>query len=218
MDVVDARRIDLDRWPRREHFLHYRDRVPCTHATTVELDVTDLVAALARSRRKTYLAQVWALASVVQRHEALRMTLVDGAPAVWDVVHPTFTVLRPETETFGCVWVPYDADFASFHAAAAPVLAEHRTTEGLFPMGAPPPNAFDVSSLPWTSFTGFALGLRDAWDHLAPIVTLGRHVEREGRVRLPVALQIHHAAADGLHVARALDDLQSVLADPRWVG
>ncbi|QCR18974.1 CatA-like O-acetyltransferase [Agrococcus sp. SGAir0287] len=213
---MDARRIDLDAWPRREHFAHYRERVPCTHATTVELDVTAFAATLAASSRKTYVAQIWAIATVVQRHEALRMTLVDGEPALWDVVHPAFTVLRPATEAFACVWAPYDADFAAFHAAAASVLAEHRTTEGLFPMGPPPANAFDVSSLPWTSFTGFSLQVRDAWDHLAPIVTLGRYVERGARTMLPLSLQIHHAAADGVHVARALEDLQALLAEPEW--
>lgn len=34
---------------------------------------------------------------------------------------------------------------------------------------------------------------------------------------LPVALQIHHCAADGLHTARLLDDLTRLVETPDWV-
>ncbi|KLJ02242.1 type A chloramphenicol O-acetyltransferase [Streptomyces albidoflavus] len=210
--------IDLDTWPRRQHFDHYRRRVPCTYAMTVEVDVTAFAAALRRSPRKSYLAQVWALTTVVNRHEAFRMCLTaSGDPAVWPVVHPAFTVFNPQRETFACVWAPYDPDFGTFHDAAAPLLAEHSRATDFFPQGNPPPNTFDVSSLPWASFTGFTLGIRDSWDHLAPIFTLGRYTEREARLLLPLSVQIHHAAADGFHTARLTNDLQTLLADPTWL-
>ncbi|MFJ5936281.1 type A chloramphenicol O-acetyltransferase [Streptomyces sp. NPDC093071] len=210
--------IDLDAWPRRQHFAHYRRAVPCTYSMTVELDATAFAAALRRSSRKTYLAQVWALSTVVNRHEEFRMCLTaSGEPAVWPVVHPAFTVLNPERETFACVWTPHDPDFGAFHDAAAPLLAEHARATDLFPQGDLPPNAFDVSSLPWTSFTGFDLNIRGGWDHLAPIFTLGRYAEREGRVLLPLAVQVHHAAADGFHTARLVNELGALLADPSWV-
>ncbi|MGW9368011.1 CatA-like O-acetyltransferase, partial [Streptomyces albidoflavus] len=147
-----------------------------------------------------------------------RMCLTaSGDPAVWPVVHPAFTVFNPERETFACVWAPYDPDFGTFHDAAAPLLAEHSRATDFFPQGDPPPNAFDVSSLPWASFTGFTLDIRDGWDHLAPIFTLGRYTERDGRLLLPLSVQIHHAAADGFHTARLTDELQTLLADPTWL-
>ncbi|MFD6177966.1 MULTISPECIES: type A chloramphenicol O-acetyltransferase [unclassified Isoptericola] len=215
---VEAVPVDLATWPRRQHFEHYRAS-PCTYAMTVDLDVTAFAAALRASSRKTYVAQVWALATVVNRHDEFRMCLdADGAPAVWPTVHPAFTVFNATRETFACVWAPYDADFGTFHDTAATLLTEHSRAADLFPQGAPPPNSFDVSSLPWASFTGFTLNIRDAWDHLAPIVTLGRYVEREGRVLLPLAVQIHHAAADGFHTARLVSELQELFADPSWVG
>lgn len=211
--------IDLATWPRRQHFEHYLQASPCTYAMTVELDATAFVEALRASSRKTYVAQVWALATVVNRHDEFRTVLTgDGAPAVWPTVHPAFTVLNAERETFACVWAPYDPDFGAFHDVAAPLLAEHASATEFFPQGAPPPNSFDVSSLPWTSFTGFTLHIRDGWRHLAPIFTLGRYVERDGRVLLPLAVQVHHAVADGFHTSRLVNELQALLADPAWVG
>jgi len=210
--------IQLDTWPRREHFEYYRHSVPCTYSMTVELDVTAFVAALRESDRKTYIAQGWALATVVNRYDEFKMCLTDdGAPAVWRVVHPAFAVFNPHRETFACVWVPYDADFGAFHDVAAPLLAEHASATRFFPQGDLPANVFDVSSIPWTPFTGFNLNIGDGWDHLAPIFTLGKHLERDGRILLPLAIQIHHAAADGFHTGRLLNDIQDLLADPGWI-
>lgn len=211
--------IDLATWPRRPHFEHYRHRVPCSYAMTVDIDVSEFVTRIRSAGRRTYAAQVWAIATIVNRHEEFRMTLdEDGAPAVWPRVHPSFTVFNPRRETFASVWVPYDPDFASFHDAAVAVITEHADAVELFPQGAPPPNTFDVSSLPWTSFSGFSLQVDGAQDHLAPIFTLGRYVEREGRIFLPMAVQIHHAAADGFHTARFVNELREFFADLAWLG
>ena len=210
--------IDMDAWPRREHFAHYRRRVPCTYSMTVELDVTAFTTALRTSRRKSYMAQIWALATVVNRHDEFRMCLTaNDEPAVWPVVHPAFTVFNAERETFACVWTPYDPDFGMFHDRAAALLAEHSQATAFFPQGAPPPNTFDVSSLPWASFTGFNLNIADGWDHLAPIFTLGRYSERDGRVLLPLAVQAHHAAADGFHATRLVNELQTLVDEPTWL-
>ncbi|WP_420707007.1 CatA-like O-acetyltransferase [Streptomyces sp. NRRL F-2664] len=72
-----------------------------------------------------------------------------------------------------------------------------------------------MSSVPWASFTGFNIG--SGWDHLAPIFTLGRYTERDGRVLLPLAVQVHHAAADGFHSTRLINELQGfVQVRPGW--
>lgn len=192
--------------------------MPCTYSMTVELDVDNFVEALGQSGRRTYLAQIWALASVVNRHSEFKMSLLPGgAPAVWDVIHPSFTIFRAETETFASVWCPFDADFGTFHDSAAALIRKHRDETDMFPQGPPPPNVFDVSSLPWASFTGFNLNIAESWDHLAPIFTLGKFVERVGQTKLPLAVQVHHAAADGFHVSRLVNEVQALMNDPVWV-
>lgn len=210
--------IELSTWPRRETFEHYRNAVPCSYTITVEMDETAFASALSGSSRKSYVAQIWALATVVNRHDEFKMCLDgSGQPAVWPIVHPMFTVFNPERETFASVWVPYDPDFSVFHAAAARLLTEHRAATTLFPQGELPANAFDVSSLPWSTFTGFTLNIRDSWDHLAPIFTLGRYVERDAAVIMPLAVQVHHAAADGFHTTRLINEFQALMAEPSWV-
>jgi chloramphenicol O-acetyltransferase type A len=217
MDVLVP--LDLENWPRRQHFEHYRGAVPCTYSVTVEIEVTAFVTAAREAGRRAYIAQVWALATAVNAREEFRMGLTEtGAPAVWSRVHPAFTVFHSERETFSCIWVEYGSDFVDFHDRAVRVIDEYAHSDVLFPQGTPPRNAFDVSSIPWTTFTGFHLNIQGGWDHFAPIFTLGGYAVRDGRVFLPLALQVHHAVADGFHAARLVEDLRTRFAETDWLG
>jgi chloramphenicol O-acetyltransferase type A len=170
------------------------------------------------SERKTYIAQVWMLASIVNRHDEFRMVLdADGDLAVWNVVHPFFTVFNPTAETFSGVWAEWTADFAAFHAAALPLLTGFSTSTAYVPQDDVPPNTFDVSSMPWTSFTSLELQIKDAWSHLAPIFTIGRYERCDGRTVMPLAVQGNHAVVDGFHVARLIDEVTELAADPSWL-
>lgn len=211
--------LDLATWPRRDHFEHFMRASPCTWAVTVEVDVTALVARLRESPRKSYLAQIWMLSTVVNRHEEFRMTLdEDDGPAVWDVVHPFFTVLNAKTETFSTLWAEYDPDFGSFHDRVLPLLAEYRSSTSYAPQRDVPENTFDVSSVPWMPFTSLELQIKDPWRYLAPIFTIGRYVEQEGKTLMPLAIQAHHAAVDGFHAARLVSGVSALAANPSWLG
>nr|WP_238219171.1 CatA-like O-acetyltransferase [Tsukamurella pulmonis] len=218
-NMITPRPIRMSTWARRETFEHYRHRRPTYLSITVDVDVTELQRRLTGSGRKTYPTQIWALATVVNRHEEFRMTLGEGGqPAVWDVVDPSFTVFNPERETFANVWVPYNADYPVFHDAVAGALREYRSAESLFPQGFPPPlNLFDISSMPWTSFSGVNLNVENGWSHLSPVFALGRFTENDGRTTMPVALQIHHSSADGFHVSRLLAEFADLVGAPDWL-
>lgn len=217
MRVTRLRPIDLDQWPRAEHFAHYRQE-PCAWEMTVDVDVTAFVDAARAAGAKTYPSQIWVLATVVNRHDEFRMQLTeDGHPAVWDVVHPTFTVFHPDTETFSVLVVEYDPDARAFHDAVVATTERYRDDHRMFPQGTGRTDTFDVSTLPRTSFTGFALHLTGAEDHLAPVITLGRYRQVDGRTVMPMALRINHAAVDGFHASRFVTEVEELFADPSWL-
>lgn len=66
-------RIDLETWPRREHFQHYLERVPCGYSMTVDLDLTRLLPRLKERGLRLYPTLIWALSQVVNRHPEFRM-------------------------------------------------------------------------------------------------------------------------------------------------
>lgn len=139
-------------------------------------------------------------------------------PAIWPVVHPGFTIFNQERETFSALWTLYDADFGRFYDQMVALLDEHRSPTTYFPQGPPPPSVFGISPIPWVSFNSFTLQTKDNWDHMLPIISLGRYAERGDRTFLPVTVQINHAAADGFHTARLMNELSELVAKPDWIG
>ena len=77
-----------------------------------------------------------------------------------------------------------------------------------------PANTFPVSMVPWESFDGFQLNLQKGYDYLLPIFTMGKYTRKEGRVWLPISIQVHHAVCDGFHVCRFLDTLREMIEGP----
>jgi chloramphenicol O-acetyltransferase type A len=218
VDSAGMTKVDMRLWQRREHFEHFSRKSPCLWSMTAHIDVSELVARVRSSRRKTYIAQLWMLATIVNRHDEFRM-MIDAAGdlAVWDVTHPFFTVFNPTAETFSTVWAEYHPDFAVFHETALPLLTEYRKSTSYVPQRDVPENTFDVSSVPWTSFTSLELQLKDAWSHLAPIFTIGQYEERDGKTLMPLAVQGNHATVDGFHVSRLITEMTSLAADPDWL-
>ena len=69
------RLIELETWPRREHYEAYFKNTPCTWSMTVQLDVTGLV----KQGAKLYPALLYACGKVANRHEEFRMSLDEAA-------------------------------------------------------------------------------------------------------------------------------------------
>lgn len=200
--------IDLEHWPRREHFEAYCRNTPCTWSMTVQLDVTKLV----RSGAKIYPALLYACGRVANRHEEFRMSLdADGRPGVWDELHTSYTVFHKDTETFSCLWTPYMEDPAEYYAAYQRDIERWGRVEGFEPQPDMPKNIYYASMLPWESFEGFNLNLQKGWEFLLPTFTFGRYTEHDGRFTLPFAIQVHHAACDGFHACRFIAELRQTL-------
>lgn len=204
------RLINMENWPRREHFRQYLTNTPCTWSMTVQLDVTRLV----RSGAEIYPALLYALARVANRHAEFRMSLdAEGRPGVWDLLHTSYTVFHRDTETFSCLWTPYHEDPAVYYSAYRCDLERWGAVEGFEPQPDVPPNIYYASMLPWESFEGFNLNLQKGWGFLLPTFTLGKYTERDGRFTLPLAIQVHHAVCDGFHACRFIDELRRELEE-----
>ncbi len=77
--------------------------------------------------------------------------------------------------------------------------------------GNQPPNSFPVSTIPWTTFTGFNLNIINEGDFLLPIITWGKYFSSEGNsVLIPISVQVHHAVCDGYHASQFINDLQEL--------
>ena len=201
-------------WPRREHFLHYMNTVRCTYSLTVKIDISKLRAALKDRGVKAYPVQIFMLASVVNRMHEFRMGISEqGDPGYWEILHPSYTVFNINTKTFSSIWTPFCEDFQVFYAACMEDINQYSQSAAFSPKKGEPPNIFTVSSVPWIDFTAFNLNVYGEGAYLAPIFTIGKYVEENNKILLPLAMQLHHAACDGYHAGRFIEALQEMALD-----
>ena len=151
---------------------------------------------------------------VVNAHEEFRMAFSeDGTLGFYDRLHPCYTVFHRETETFSTLWTEYHADYETFLQAFRNDCEQFKDVKRFEAKPQTPVNSFPVSMIPWESFEGFHLHLPRAGKYFFPIVTMGKYVEREGRILLPLALQVHHAVCDGFHACRLTREVRELIAD-----
>lgn len=202
-------KIDMQAWERKKRYEHYAEAVPCTYSMTVALDVTKLLCGVREKELPFFPVVLYGLAREVNRHAEFRMAQDEmGNVGYYSHCDPCYTVFHKETESFTEVWTAYDASPAVFLARYREDMARYRNAPEL---SKPPAgkNLFNVSCIPWSSFTGFNLNLQNGYDYFLPIFTIGKYFSDGGKMRLPLAVQVHHAVCDGYHLSRFINGLQT---------
>lgn len=200
--------IDRDRWARKEYFDHYFSQVPCTYSAVFKLDITTL----RRRGLKLYPTMLYHIAAEVNGREEFRTALdPQGRLGVYDRMHPCYTIFHKDSETFSNLWTEFTPDYERFCEAYRQDMAAYGDRPGMMAKPDTPENTFPVSMIPWASFEGFNLNLQKGYDFLLPIFTMGRYYEADGKILLPLAVQVHHAVCDGFHLCRFVNSLQERL-------
>lgn len=46
---------------------------------------------------------------------------------------------------------------------------------------------------------------------ILPLFDWGKYYEKDGKVLIPISVQVHHSFVDGLHIGQFVDELQRIL-------
>lgn len=149
--------IDLDRWPRREHYEFFRRYGFPFFSITTTIDVTSLCSTLKERALSFTIGLVYMLARAANAIPQFRQRIREDRPVEHEIVHPGLTILC-EGDIFRFSLLRYVEDFNRFAVEAAQRMENTRTAESLVPESlAEDPDRDDmlfISALPWFSFTG----------------------------------------------------------------
>lgn len=204
-------KIEIKNWSRQSSYNHYFDSVPCTYSMTVNLDITNFLKAIRVNNQKLFPVMLYALSQIVNSRKEFRMDIDENNNVgFYDYSNPCYTVFHNETETITNVWTEHTSDLESFIKSYNDDMSLYKSD---FNNSKPlvGKNYFNVSCIPWTSFTGFNLNLQQGYDYLLPIFTIGKYFSDDNKIMLPLAIQVHHAVCDGFHLSRFIKELQDYL-------
>ena len=196
--------IDMETWPRREHFQYYSEKLRTSYQLNVELDVTALVSNCAEAGYRFYPSMIYVIMRAIndsgEGSEAFRMAMdSSGRLGYYDVCHPSYTIFHEDDKTFSDIWTTYDPDFRTFYRSAVCDMETYRNVKGIKAKPGRPDAYTPVSCVPWVHFSSVAHDTPGPGPMYFPVVTFGKY-ELEGETyMLPFSLFVNHAAADGYH-------------------
>lgn len=205
---MSERRIDLSRWPRAAAYAHYRPYAMPHMAMTADIDVTALKASGGSFFARMLHATTQAVNAVPELRQRIRVTAEGEEVVEHDAVDPAFTV-AVVGGLFNFASVPFVRDLRVFEASVAAVSDAKRTVRALEPFDGVRDDVVYMSCLPWVSFSSLTHPVAST-DDCVPRVAWGRFTKTDGRVVVPVNLQVHHALVDGVHMARFFETVQAI--------
>lgn len=203
---MNFKRIDIDTWERREYFNHYIHEVNCSYSTTVNIDVTNLKG------NKLYPTMIWFLTKAVNQTEQFRTALKGNCVGIYETMNPSFTIFNKDRKNFCSVWAEFSESYSQFCANYNEIVKNYKDSDVFMPQKIRPENTFDISMIPWFTFSSFNLNIKNDGKYLLPIFTMGKVFENNGKQMLPLAIQVHHAVCDGYHIGLFLEGLKSDIA------
>lgn len=216
--MSEIRFLDLEGWPRRQAFEHFRRLGWPYFATCATVDVTALRARVAAMKGATgatlFLGYHHAAIAAANAVEPFRYRLAGAARdrvQVLERVDGSTTVLRDD-ESIAFANLPWEPDFATFVARALPIVAAAKLPAPMLGDGGDAERFIHMTAIPWLSFTSFSHARSLDGSDSVPKLAFGKLARgADGRETMPVAVEVHHALMDGLHVGRFYAELQRAL-------
>lgn len=201
--------VDEKNWARKEYFYHYLNAVPCTYQATVQIDITPLH----QKKLALYPTMIYLLSKVVNQYKEFKLAYHHQILGYYEVIHPSYTLFNPKTQQFCNVDLHYDGNY--HHVLEQYYQNKERYGEcaSLFPKKDTESVTFNISMIPWLSFSSFQLNLPKGMTYFQPMITMGKYEEREGRIYLPISFQVHHSVCDGYHLSQCINQLQTLIND-----
>ena len=213
-------KINLDTWERKENYIWFTTKNRCKINMTMNVEVTNLVKKIKEKKIRCYPTFTYIVSRVINEHDEFKMAYdEDENLGVWDVVHPRYPIFHDSDKRISILWTEYSEDFKIFYDRFIEDIKQFGEKRSMCAKGLFPPNCFDMSSLPWSSFNSFDCPPTQDTVWLPPFVMVGRFFEDNGKILLPVSMSVHHAVCDGYHVSKFFSEFQELSEKvDEWMG
>jgi len=206
------RYLDMETWPRREHFTLFNSFNHPHFGVCANMDVTALRRYVRQHEYSFTVAVVYLIARAANAVPEFRLRIRDAAVVEHEHVDPSFTILVGH-ELFGFCTIGYAPDFPAFSREAEGQIAYMQAHPTLI-NEASRDDVLYMTAFPWVSFTGFIHPMQQHPADSIPRFAFGKVFGAPGRRQMPLNVQGHHALMDGVHVGKFYTLLEGYLAQP----
>ena len=208
---MSFRYIDMEHYERIEHFRYFLSMPYPYVGVTVDTDVTDTVRFCRERGCSFYLTFLHAAARAADRVPELRRRIREGKIVEYDACPTSHTELCADGTYCYCTLrhgLPFDE-----YIVYAEAERQRRRLEGSLREDADAESMYFISTLPWLHYSALIQPVAGG-EESNPRVTWGAFApDGADRLQMPVTLLVHHALADGSHIAQFYEALRAELSD-----
>lgn len=207
------RTIDLQTWPRRQQFEFFSQYGQPHFGMCANVDATTFYPAVKQSGYSLTIAIVYVITRASNAVPAFRYRMREQDVVEHNAVSSGFTILV-EKDLFSFCVVDYTEDSFEFAANAAAGIRAVR--ENPWISRPPRDDVLYMTAIPWVSFTTILHPMPQPPDSV-PRFAWGKIFQENGSLKMPLAVQGHHALMDGIHMGQFYDQVQGLLSQPEVV-
>jgi len=209
------RHIDMQTWSRRHHFALFSTFNHPHFSMCVNVDITAFYPVVKRNGYSFTVAVVYAISRASNAIPEFRHRIRGDLVVEHEIVNPSFAVLI-DRDLFSFCAIDYAEDFSEFAMRAANNISYVKAHPNLEANPAKD-DVLYMSPIPWVSFTSFSHPMQLHPTDSVPRFAWGKYFKEGDTLKMPVAVQGHHAMMDGIHMGRFYEALQDYLHHPEHV-
>jgi chloramphenicol O-acetyltransferase type A len=205
--------INLDGWPRKDHYLFFREFEYPYFSLCANMDITNFLPLIKAKEISFTAAIMYLVGRVANGIPEFRQRIRDEGPIEHEVVHPSATILGKDDLFTFCTAI-YQENFLAFAAETQQEILRIKTEPSLEEKIEDDSMLF-MTSIPWVSFTGFMHPVKLSPADSVPRFAWGKFREEGQKTVMPLSVQGHHALMDGLHAGLFYEEFQRLLDNPK---
>ena len=203
------KKIAIETWNRKEHFLFFKQMEEPFFGITTSIDCTKAYSKSKEINASFFIFYLYKTLQAVNKIENFKYRIIDDEVFMYDTIDASATIMRDDF-TFGFSYIEYDDDFNNFAKNSLEEIKRINTTTGLFTREYPD-NLIHFSALPWVNFTSLSHARSFTWQDSCPKISFGKMMDENGKKTMAVSVHVHHALVDGYHVGKFIEKLQNLM-------
>lgn len=203
--------LDIENWPRKEHFHFFRKLEEPFFGVTVEIDCTKAYANSKALGSSFFIYYLHKTLVAINNNEVFRYRIADDQIYIYDQIDGSATIGRPDG-TFGFSWIEYHPDFEIFTTNATLEIKRVQNTPGLFTRAFDTDNVIHFSAIPWLNFTSLSHARSYTFPDSRPKISFGKMItNKKGKRTISMSIHVHHGLMDGMHLGQFVDSFQELM-------
>lgn len=203
--------LNIDNWPRKEHFEFFRKFEEPFFGATVEIDCTKAYQTAKELNTSFFIYYLHKTLVAVNSIECFRYRISEDQIFVYDQINASATISR-EDGSFGFSLVKYDSHFETFNQIALAEIERVKNTSGLFTRSFDDDNLIHFSAIPWVNFTSLSHARSFTFPDSCPKISFGKMMLQEnGKRTMTMSVHVHHGLMDGFHLGQFVDTFQELM-------